>query len=61
MANSVWREEIKPFVKNEDITTWESDIKKRFLDNPYVKNEISEKQAFCLARAFQVLNPETIK
>lgn len=61
MSDKVWNEEIAPFVKNENITTWELDIKKKFINNPYVSYRISEKQAFCLARAFQVLNPHTIK
>jgi hypothetical protein len=60
MANTVWNEEIKPFVINEDITTWESDIKKKFIDNPYVRFSMSEKQAYCLAKAFATINPETI-
>lgn len=61
MANNVYREEIMPFVKNEEIETWEADIKKKFLDNPYVRFNISDRQAFCLARAFANINPETIK
>lgn len=60
MANTVWSEEIQPFVINEDITTWEKDIKVKFLDNPYVRFQMSEKQAFCIARAFASINPETI-
>jgi hypothetical protein len=60
MANAVWNEEIAPFVKDENITTWEIDIKKKFIDNPYVRFSMSEKQAYCLARAFATINPETI-
>lgn len=59
MAETVWREEIAPYVVNEEIDTWESDIKKKFIDNPYVRFDISEKQAFCLARAFAKINPDT--
>lgn len=61
ISDNIYNEKIKPFVVNENITTWESDIKKRFMDNPYAKFEISEKQAFCLARAYQAINTETIK
>lgn len=61
LSDKIWNEEIAPFVKNENITSWEIDIKKKFIDNPYVAYPISEKQAFCLARAFQQLNIETIK
>lgn len=61
MADQVWREEIAPYVVNEEITTWESDIKKKFIDNPYVRFDISEKQAFCLARAFAKINPDTFE
>jgi hypothetical protein len=60
MANTVWSEEIQPFLVNENITTWEVDIKKKFIDNPYVRFSMSEKQAYCLARAFAAINPETI-
>lgn len=60
LANRVWREEVKPYVLNEEITTWEADIKKRFLDDPYVRVNMSEKQAYCLARAFAAINSETI-
>jgi hypothetical protein len=60
MANTVWAEEIQPFLVNENITTWEIDIKKKFIDNPYVRFNISEKQAYCLAKAFANINPETI-
>lgn len=60
IANSIWAEKIAPFVKNENITTWESDIKAKFCDNVYVRYNISEKQAFCLARAFACINQETI-
>ncbi len=60
MADQLWNEKIGPFVKNEKIETWEQDIQKRFLDNPYVRFAISEKQAYCLARAFAAINPETI-
>lgn len=60
MANNVWNEEVRPYVLNEEITTWEADIKKRFLDDPYVRFNMSEKQAYCLARAFAAINPETI-
>lgn len=61
IANQVWREKIAPYVINEEITTWESDIKKKFIDNPYVRFDISEKQAFCLARAFANINPDTFE
>lgn len=60
MANTVWQEQIQPFVVNENITSWGSDIQKKFINNPYVKYPISEKQAYCLARAFAAINPETI-
>jgi hypothetical protein len=60
MANDVYANQIQPFVKNEAITTWEADIQKRFLNNPYCKFQISEKQAYCLARAFAQINSETI-
>jgi hypothetical protein len=60
IANKVWNEEVAPFVKNENITSWESDIKNKFCNNPYVKFSISEKQAYCLARAFAAINPETV-
>lgn len=60
MANDVWCNEIAPFVKNENITSWEADIQKKFIDNPYVRFTISDKQAYCLARAYAALNPETI-
>lgn len=60
VSNNVWREQIAPYVKNEAITTWELDIKKKFVDNPYCRYAISEKQAYCLARAYAQLNPETI-
>lgn len=60
LANKVWSEEVKPYVLNEEITTWEADIKKRFLDDPYVRIKMSEKQAYCLARAFAAINSETI-
>lgn len=60
IANDIYRKEIAPFVVNENITTWESDIKKKFFDNPYVRFDISEKQAWCLANAFSKINPETI-
>lgn len=60
MANMVWQEQIQPYVKNENITTWEADIQKKFINNPYVRFSISEKQAFCLARAFAAINTETI-
>lgn len=60
MANTVWREEIAPYVANDEITTWEADIKKKFIDNPYVRYDISEKQAYCLARAWASINHETI-
>lgn len=60
VANSVYVEKIHPFVKNEEITGWEKDIKKKFFDNPYVRFEISEKQAYCLARAFASINQDTI-
>ena len=61
LANTVWNDKILPFVKNETIGTWESDIQKKFIDNPYVRFEMSEKQAYCLARAYAAINPETIK
>jgi len=60
ISNNVWKEQIAPFVVNEEIKTWESDIKKKFTDNPYLRFAISEKQAYCLARAWASLNPETI-
>lgn len=60
MANDVWQNEIQPFVKNETITTWEADIQKKFINNPYVRFSISEKQAYCLARAFAAINPNNI-
>lgn len=60
IADSIYREKIFPYVKNENIDTWELDIKKRFLDDPYCRLIISDKQAYCLARALQKLNPETI-
>lgn len=60
MANDVWQNEIQPYVKNETITTWEADIQKKFINNPYVKFSISEKQAFFLARALAAINPDTI-
>ena len=60
MANTVWSEEIQPFLVNENITTWEIVLKKKFIDNPYVRFSMSEKQAYCLAKAFALINPETI-
>jgi hypothetical protein len=60
MSDNVWREEIKPYVVNEEITTWESDIKKKFIDQVYLRFSISEKQAYCLARAWAAINPSTI-
>jgi hypothetical protein len=60
IADTTWREEIKPFVINEEITTWESDIKKKFIDQVYLRFSISEKQAYCLARAWAAINPSTI-
>ena len=60
ISDTIWNEEIKPFVINEEITTWESDIKKKFIDQPYVRFGISEKQAYCLARAWAAINPTTI-
>lgn len=60
MANNVYANQIQPFVKNETITTWEADIQKKFFNNPYCKFQISEKQAYCLARAFAQINHDTI-
>lgn len=60
IADDIYAEKIQPFVKNIAITTWEADIQKRIIDNPYSKIILSEKQAYCLARAYQLLNPETI-
>lgn len=60
ISNKVWAEEITPFVKNENITSWELDIKKKYLDEPYLRYNVSEKQAYCLAKAFASINPETI-
>ena len=60
MSNKVWNEEIAQFVKNENITSWEKDIKTKFCDQPYLRFAISEKQAYCLAKAFANINPETI-
>lgn len=60
IANNIWKEKLAPFIKNEDIQDWTKDIKTKFLDNPYVRFEISEKQAYCLAKSFATLNPNTI-
>lgn len=60
IADTTWKEEIMPYVVNEEITTWELDIKKKFIDQPYVRFGISEKQAYCLARAWAAINPSTI-
>lgn len=60
MADDIYREKIAPFVIKENIEGFESDIKRRFLDDPSVKFNISEKQAYCLARAFMNANPDTI-
>lgn len=61
VADTIYRDEIYPYVKNDNITGWEVDIKGKFLNGINVPYEISEKQAYCLARAFAQLNPETIK
>ena len=60
MANDVYANHIQPFVRDENVATWESDIQKKFFNNPYVRFTISEKQAFCLARAFAAINQDTI-
>ena len=60
-ADEVWDNEIEPFVYDKNITTWERDIKNRFIDDSNVRFNMSKKQADCLASAFQKLNPETIK
>jgi hypothetical protein len=59
IADEIWNEKLAPFIKNETITSWEKDIQEKML-NPYCKWAISEKQAYCLARAFAQINPETI-
>jgi hypothetical protein len=59
IADEIWNEKLAPFIKNETITTWEKDIQEKML-NPYCKWAISEKQAYCLARAFQSINQDTI-
>lgn len=61
MAQNVWANEIFPFIPNENVTTWELDIKKKFIDNPYCRYEMSEKQAYCLARAYANLNKENFQ
>ena len=60
-AEDVWDNEIEPFVRYKNITSWERDIQKRFLEDDNVRFSMSKKQADCLASAFQKLNPETIK
>lgn len=60
-ADEVWDNEIDPFVRYKNITSWERDIKNRFIDDSNVRFNMSKKQADCLASAFQKLNPETIK
>jgi hypothetical protein len=59
IADDIWAEKLAPFIKNETITSWEKDIQEKML-NPYCKWTISEKQAYCLARAFAQINPGTI-
>lgn len=60
IADNVWREKIYPFIKNENVTTWESDIIKKIINNPYTRLALSEKQAYCVAAAYQRINQETI-
>ena len=60
-AENVWDNEIGPSVYHKNITSWERDIKNRFIDDSNVRFNMSKKQADCLASAFQKLNPETIK
>lgn len=61
MAANVWSTEIFPFIQNEKITTWEADIKNKFIDNPYCRMVMSEKQAYCLARAYAAINAENFE
>lgn len=60
LSDNVWREEIMPYVQNESIDGWEKDIQAKFCNQPYQKFVISEKQAYCLAKAFQRINQYTI-
>lgn len=60
IANQIWDEELRPYLLNETITTWEKDIQEKMINNSSCRWYISEKQAYCLARAFAQINPETI-
>lgn len=60
IANQVWDEELRPYLLNETITSWEKDIQEKMINNTSCRWFISEKQAYCLARAFQAINPDTI-